>query len=228
MATPKPKSGSPGWMHGCFFHSFSLLWDKSARLLFLSMTWRVLSYPALINPLSLSSVLTWRMDCQWDVAPWTPRPALALVGSYRPTFPTASGGNPSSTAPTLTLTFHPKVLPETPPLPVTCEFIPTSHCSCGTSCDSLQHDIQCFIFVVCLGEWVVGNMCFPWFIYTLIYTQSSQVSLNSSCSTHALLWCCMLILTWREQAFCDLKKSYSLSEFSFKSPSEIMFDWWFD
>lgn len=82
----------------------------------------VLTHLTLITSLSLFSVLMWRMDCQWDAAPWTPRPALALVWSCRPTFPIASGGNPSSTALTLTLTFHPKVLPGTLPLPVTCKF----------------------------------------------------------------------------------------------------------
>lgn len=143
------------------FSFLSLLWNKSACLLFLPCVWSCLT---LINPLSVSSVLMWRMDCPWDAAPWTPRPALALVGSYRPTFLTASGGNPSSTAPTLTLTFHPKVLPETPPLPVTCKFSPPPTAHVVPPCDTLQHDILCFILVVCLGGWVVGKMCFPGFI----------------------------------------------------------------
>lgn len=64
------------------------------------------------------------MACRWDAAPWTPRPAPAPVGSRSPTSLTVSGGNPSSTAPTLTLTFHPRVRPETPPQPVTCKFTP--------------------------------------------------------------------------------------------------------
>lgn len=79
---------------------------------------------SLNTPLPSFPVLTWRMDCRWGAAPWTPRPALAPVGSSSPTSLTASGGNPSSTAPTLTLTFHPKVLPETPPPPATCESTP--------------------------------------------------------------------------------------------------------
>lgn len=69
----------------------------------------------------------WRTDCQWGAVPWTPRPALAPVWLYnQPTFPTASGGNPSCTAPTRTSTFHPKVLPGTPPPPVICKFKYTS------------------------------------------------------------------------------------------------------
>lgn len=67
----------------------------------------------------------WRTDCRRGAVPWTPRPALAPVWS-RPTFLTASGGSPSCTAPTRTLTFHPKVHPGTPPLPVICKFRCTS------------------------------------------------------------------------------------------------------
>lgn len=104
----------------------------------------------------LLSVLMWRMDCQWGAAHWTPRPALDLVWLYRPTFLTASGGNPSSTAPTLTLTFHPKVLPGTPPLPVTCKFNPTPYCWYGTS---LRH-YWITLDNVCLGRWVRSKMCF--------------------------------------------------------------------
>lgn len=73
----------------------------------------------------LSSASMWRTDCRRGAAPWTPRPALAPVWS-RPTFLTASGGSPSCTAPTRTLTFHPKVHPGTPPLPVICKFRCTS------------------------------------------------------------------------------------------------------
>ena len=71
---------------------------------------------------SLFSVSMWRMDCRGDAVPWTPRPAPALVRSNRPTFLTASGGNPSCTAPIRTLTSHPKVHPGTPPPPVICKF----------------------------------------------------------------------------------------------------------
>lgn len=83
----------------------------------------LLSHLTLINSLCIYVflVLMWRMDCLWDAAHWTLRPALTPVWPDRPISLTASGGNLSSTALTPTLTFHPKVPPETPPLPVTCK-----------------------------------------------------------------------------------------------------------
>lgn len=65
------------------------------------------------------------MDCRWGAAPWTLRPAPALAASSSPTSLTASGGNPSCTAPTPTLTFRPRVRPGTHPQPATCKFCPS-------------------------------------------------------------------------------------------------------
>lgn len=90
----------------------------------------------------------WRMACRWDAAPWTLRPAPAPVASRSPTSLTASGGNPSSTAPTLTLTFHPRVRPETPPQPVTCKFTPPSTSPLHTHVltDSMQASLPVYYF----------------------------------------------------------------------------------
>lgn len=63
-----------------------------------------------------------RMACRRVAVHWTLRPARVLGWFFRPTFPTVNGASPSSTAPTPTLTFHPKTCPATRLLPATCEY----------------------------------------------------------------------------------------------------------
>lgn len=74
-------------------------------------------------PLSFSpyAVLMWTMARHQAVAPWTQWPARAQASSCRQILSTANGESRSSTAPTVTMTSHPSLCPETPPLPVTCE-----------------------------------------------------------------------------------------------------------
>lgn len=108
---------------------------------------------------SLFSVSMWRTDCRRDAVPWTPRPALALVWS-RPTFLTASGGSPSSTGPTRTLTFHPKVHPGTPPLPVICKF----------RCTSVRrHDIIIYLISLVLINSKLGFGVISFFFYIFFW-----------------------------------------------------------
>lgn len=142
------------------------------------MCLKTLNLNASPPPPSLVVIVSmWRTAWQWGAAPWIPRPALALeVWSYRPTFPTASGGNPSSTAPTLTLTFHPKVLPETPPLPVTCK-IPTIVS-------------ELFLLLVCCVQYLT---CIYVYVYIICinYTQNYiPTKINKP------LWCSDEIYTW--------------------------------
>ena len=69
------------------------------------------------------AVSTWRMAPRPAAAPWTRRRRPALAWSSTQTSPaTASGGSPSSTAPTATTTCPPNPCPETPPSPLNCEY----------------------------------------------------------------------------------------------------------
>lgn len=142
-------------------------------------------------PVSLCLVLTWRMACRWDAALWTPRPAPAPVGSRSPTSLTASGGNPSSTAPTLTLTFHPRVRPETPPQPVTCKFtppdIPSRHTHLQTV-DSMRASLpHTFEYTLCYSLWV---QCFmKLFIFSLRESEFFSEKITCLCNSHLKFYC---------------------------------------
>lgn len=78
--------------------------------------------------LSFSVVLTWRMAFRWVAVHWTLRLVRVLVWSFRPTSPTVSAVSLSSTVPTPTSTFRPKLCPATRPLPATCKYFNNTFC----------------------------------------------------------------------------------------------------
>lgn len=73
------------------------------------------------TPLFLPSASTWKMGSRAAEAPWT----LNLAEASSPLASKASGASPSCTAPTVTMSLHRRLCPETPRWPATCE-IPSS------------------------------------------------------------------------------------------------------
>lgn len=90
-------------------------------------------------------------------APWTPRRLPALAWSSTPTSPaTASGGSPSCTALTATMTCPPNPCRATPPSPLNCEYGPRAQMSSVPS-RALQPDNSWKRFKLWDNSWEVSH-----------------------------------------------------------------------